>query len=277
MIRALVVVALAAACGSAKPQCPITQPTSPGAPFLWKAHKGSDVVWLYGTIHDAGIDAVPRTARDAFEKSPRLVTELGDVEVDAEELGKYAFIEKGKGIDQLLPADDWWDLRDALLGKVKEVNLSRAKPWFAMSLLMNSLSPSPGKSMDVLLVERAKQLAKPVDGFETLEEQFTALDRAVGIADLQEAIRARGTMKCDMARLINAYNAGDIVAMEALLVVPRTADTMLTKRNQKWFPQLEKQFSQGGAFVAVGLGHLLGTNGLVAMLEHAGYTVERMR
>lgn len=277
MIRAFLVLALVAACGSATPRCPITQPATPGAPFLWKAHKGGDVVWLYGTIHDAGLDAVPRSAREAFEKSPRLVTELGDVEVDVDELRKYAFIEKGKGIDQLLPADDWWDLRDALIDKVKTINLNRAKPWFAMSLLMNSLSPTPGRSMDVQLVERAKQLAKPVDRFETLEEQFTALDRAVGIADLQEAIHARGTMKCDIARLINAYNAGDIVVMEALLVVPRTADTMLTRRNQTWFPQLEKQFTQGGAFVAVGLGHLLGSHGLVAMLEQAGYTVERMR
>ncbi len=278
MTRALLVLAFAAACGGAKPQsCPLVPPATPGAPFLWKAQKGGDVVWLYGTIHDAGLDAVPRSARDVFENAPRLITELGDVEIDADQLREYASIKKGKGIDQLLPADDWWDLRDALLGKVKEVNLSRAKPWFAMSLLTNNLSPLSGPSMDVQLVEQAKQLGKPIDRFESLEEQFAALDNAVGIADLQEAIHARSTMRCDMVRLINAYNAGDIVVMQALLVVPRTAATMLTPRNQKWFPQLEKQFTDGGAFVAVGLGHLLGDNGLVAMLQRAGYTVERAR
>jgi uncharacterized protein YbaP (TraB family) len=84
------------------------------------------------------------------------------------------------------------------------------------------------------------------------------------------------SMKCDLARLVSAYRAGDIVTMQALLVIPRTEATLLVPRNKKWFAQLEKQFSQGGAFVAVGLGHLLGDNGLVAMLSRAGYTVERI-
>jgi len=275
-VRLLLVLCFVAACGSAKPQCPIVEPTTPGAPFLWKAHKGGDVVWLYGTIHDAGLDAVPQTAKTALEHSVRLITELGDATPDPDVFRKHARIATGKGIDQLLPADDWWDLRDALLGKIKEDDLRRAKPWYAMSLLSTYLAPTPGPSMDVELTQRARELAKPVEPFETWEEQLAMLDAAVGVVDLQEAIRARKTMQCDLARLVNAYRAGDIEVMEVLLVVPRTRDTLLTARNRKWFPQLEKQFSQGGAFVAVGLGHLLGNDGLVAMLQRAGYTVERV-
>lgn len=273
----LVAFAITVACSSAKPQCPIVQPVTPGAPFLWQAHRGGDVVWLYGTIHDAGLDAVPQAARAVFEKAPRLITELGDSSVDPDVFRTYARIASGKGIDQLLPADDWWDLRDALLGKIEEDDLRRAKPWYAMSLLTTYLGPAPGPSMDVQLAERARALDKPVDFLETWEEQLAALDAAVDIDDLQEAIHARNTMRCDLVRMTNAYNAGDVAVMEALLVVPKTAETMLTARNQKWLPQIEKQFAQGGAFVAVGLGHLLGNNGLVAMLRRAGYTVERMR
>ena len=36
---------------------------------------------------------------------------------------------RGKGLDQLLPTDKWWDLRDALRGVVKEQELARARPW----------------------------------------------------------------------------------------------------------------------------------------------------
>ncbi|HEX5060872.1 MAG TPA: TraB/GumN family protein [Kofleriaceae bacterium] len=278
MIRALfaLAIALATACGGSKPQCAVVAPSIPGPAFLWKVQKGGDVVWLFGTIHNTGLDAVPASAKDALAKSPRLVTELGDVDVDTDMFRKYARNASGKGIDQLLPADDWWDLRDALLGKVKEDDLRRMRPWYAMSQLTKFLAPSQGPSMDVELAERAEKLSIPVEPLESWEDQLWMLDRTVGVADLQEAIRARKTMRCDLARLENAYRAGDIVVMQALLVVPRTKDVMLTARNKKWFPALEKQFGQGGAFVAVGLGHLLGDDGLVAMLQRAGYTVERI-
>jgi uncharacterized protein len=242
---------------------------------LWKAHKGGDVVWLYGTIHDAGLDAVPAAAQDAFAKAPRLITELGDATPDPDVFRKYAR-NTGKGIDQLLPSDDWYDLRDALLGKVKEDELRRARPWYAMSLLSTYLAPTPGPSMDVQLVERARDQHKSIEAFETWEEQLRELDHTVELRDLQEAIHARKSMKCDLARLVNAYRAGDIAVMQALLVIPRTEATLLIPRNNKWLPKLEQQFTQGGAFIAVGLGHLLGDHGLVAMLQHAGYTVERV-
>jgi uncharacterized protein YbaP (TraB family) len=58
--------------------------------------------------------------------------------------------------------------------------------------------------------------------------------------------------------------------------VPRTADTLLWSRNRAWLPKLEAYLAADGAFVAVGLGHMLGDNGLPAMLAKAGYTVERI-
>jgi uncharacterized protein len=130
--------------------------------------------------------------------------------------------------------------------------------------------------MDMKLVERARGAKKPIEALETWEEQLAALDAAVNLDDLKEAIHARKTMKCDLTRLINSYRTGDTETMQALLVIPRTRDALLTPRNKKWMPALEKQFATGGAFVAVGLGHLLGDDGLVAMLQRAGYTVERV-
>ena len=277
-MRWLVLIALVVACGGAKPQCPIVAPAAPGPAFLWKAHKdGGAVVWLYGTIHDAGLDAVPPAALAAFDTAPRLITELGDVTPDPYVFRDHARIASGKGIDQQLPADDWWDLRDALLGKVKEADLRRAKPWYAMSLLTSASSPTPGPSMDSELAKRATARKVPVEAFETWQDQLAMLDAAVRISDLQEAIHARKTMHCDLSRLIDAYRAGDTATMEALLLVPRTVDTLLAPRNKKWLPAIEKQFAQGGAFIAVGLGHLLGDRGLVAMLQTAGYTVEQIR
>lgn len=274
-MRWLLALAVVAGCGS-KPQCPVSPtPTVKGPPFLWRVHKGGDVVWLYGTIHDAGLDAVPKAALAALDASPRLVSELGDQEPDRDEIRDHARIKSGPGIDQQLSSDDWYDLRDSLLGKIKEDDLRRAKPWYAMSLLTTYMAPSPGPSMDVQLAERARDRNQPVEHLETWVEQLTALETAVDIKDLEEAIHARESMKCNLGRLRSSYEAGDIDTMTTLLVVPKTERIMLAGRNQKWLPAIEGYLTSGGAFVAVGLGHLLGDHGLVLLLQRAGYTVER--
>ena len=53
----------------------------------------------------------------------------------------------------------------------------------------------------------------------------------------------------------------------------REREVILTARNTKWLGKLQ---TYQNAFVAVGLGHLLGETGLPAMLTKAGYTVERV-
>ncbi|HSD89684.1 MAG TPA: TraB/GumN family protein [Kofleriaceae bacterium] len=274
-MRFLLVLVLVAGC-AAKPKCevqPVPASARDGA-FLWRATKGEDVLWLYGTIHDAGLEAVPPGALKALDTAARLVSELGNDEPDRDTFRELARIAAGPGIDQQLPASDWYDLRDALLGVIKEDDLRRAQPWYAMTLLTTHLTPGGGPSMDVLLAKRAADAGKPVEPLESWREQLTALQGAVGIADLQQAIHARASMRCDLERLRRAYEAGDTRTMEALLVIPQTEATMLTARNTKWLPALEGY--KGSTFVAVGLGHLLGTHGLPVLLRRDGYAVERV-
>jgi uncharacterized protein YbaP (TraB family) len=278
-MRAALLLLIGLVAGCAKQQECKIEPVPPGAhggAFLWKAHKGGDVVWLYGTIHDSGLDAVPHVALKALESSVRFVSELGDAEPDHELFIKYARIDDGPGIDQLLPAGDWYDLRDTLIGTIKEDDLRRAHPWYAMTLLSTKMAPSKEQSMDLLLGKRARELAMPTEALETWEEQLRALHSAIDVEDLKVAIHARHTMTCDFSRMRVSYEAGDTKSMEALLVVPKTQATMLDARNAKWLPKIEGYVARGGAFVAVGLGHLLGPGGLPALLEKAGYTVERV-
>lgn len=266
-----------AGCSTKAPQCKLAPIVAHEPAFLWRVEKDGDVVWLYGTIHDTGIDAVPQVALEALEHSVRVVSELGATTPDPELFRKYARVQHGPGIDQRLLAGDWYDLRDALRGVIKEEDLRRAAPWYAMSLLTSHTGPTPGPSMDVLIGKRAQQLAMPVEALETWEQQLVLLNTVVDLSDLQEAIEAKdtNTMSCDLERMIDAYRAGDTATMTALLVTPRTAATMLWARNRTWLPLIEAYFPKGGAFVAVGLGHLLGDRGLPALFAQAGYTVER--
>jgi uncharacterized protein YbaP (TraB family) len=231
-------------------------------------------VWLFGTIHDAGIPAVQAPVLAALTGSTRFASELGETEPDRDAMRELSRIERGPGLDQQLPTDDWWDLRDALRGKIREDDLRRARPWYAL-ILLNRLSAPTTESMDLGLAKIARARTLPVEGLETPEDQMRALDSVVTIDDLAQAIRTRKAMTCAYDGLLGAYAAGDLAALEPMLVIPRTAEPMLWARNRRWLPAIERYLGDRGAFIAVGLGHLLGEQGLPALLGKAGYTVER--
>jgi len=278
-MRALVALSVGwiAACGGSQPACPVVaKPTTPIAPFLWKAHKGdSAVVYLYGTIHNAGVGDVPAVALAALDASPRFASEVGDTEPDRDKTIELARIESGKGLDQLLPADDWYDLRDLLRGSVKEADLARARPWYAMGRLTAKVAPAPDPTMDFALAKRARDHGKPVDALESWETQLAALADTVQVSDLQQALHARRTMACDLAKMKALYVTGDLAAMTSLLVVEQTHH-LVVDRSRAWLPKIEAYFTTGGAFVAVGLAHLAGDDGMPKLLEAAGYQVERV-
>ena len=270
---ALAVALLITAC-AARPTCAI-EPLPPGPPFLWRVQRdGGPVVWLYGTVHNGGADGVPAAAWTALAASRRFTSELGDLEPDREQLRRLASLPRGKGLDFLLPQDDWWDLRDALTGVIKPDELRRVRPWYAMSLLTGKVAPSPSPTMDVALARRAKSAGLPVDHLETWGEQLPLLADAVGIPDLQEAIHARGTMRCDLDRMRASYDAGSAERMSRHLNVAGSGK-LLTDRNARWLPVIEGYLAGDGAFVAVGLSHLLEDGGLPARLAARGYSVER--
>jgi uncharacterized protein YbaP (TraB family) len=274
-MRALILLAVLAGCAPKPPACPEDPSTALGPPFLWRVQKpGGPVVWLYGTVHDAGLAAVPQAALDALAASTRFASELGDAEPEPDALRDRARIERGPGLDQLLATDDWWDLRDALRDRIREDDLKRARPWYALILLSRRAA---GKvvAMDTELARKARARHLPIDGLETWDAQLTALDATVTVDDLTQAIHGRDALRCSFRGLRSMYDAGDLAAMAPVLVVPRTADVMLYARSRAWLPKLEQYLAHDGAFVAVGLGHMIGDQGLPALLARAGYDVQR--
>jgi uncharacterized protein YbaP (TraB family) len=267
---------LVAACGSSPPKC--EPPARPhGAPCLWRVQKDAGpVLWLYGTIHDAGLDAVPPAALQAMDGSRVFASELGDEQPDVDAVHELTRLPRGPSLDQLLGNDDWWELRDALIGVIKEDELKRVRPWYAMSLLSSHATPARGPSMDDQLAQRAQDAHDEVDHLETWRDQLTALSSVVEISDLKEAVHARKAMRCELDEMRSIYDAGDLDGMAKLLIVPRIAPQLVYARNDRWLPALEKMLGNRGGFVAVGLGHMIGERGLPALLARAGFTVARV-
>jgi uncharacterized protein YbaP (TraB family) len=276
VVVVVVTVAAGGACGAAPPPCRIAARDVHAAPLLWRVQgPGGAVVWLYGTIHDAGTDDVHPVAWTLLDAAPAFVSELGDAAPDPGKLSALARLPWGQVLDRLLPADDWWDLVNAMLGAMTEDELRHARPWFAMVRLFSHMAKSPRPSMDDALAERARQRGLAVEPLEPWEAQLGALDTSVTAAELSRAIHARHTVACELAGLRSAYRASDLPALTRALVGTAPSEALLGARNRRWLPQIERYLAGGGAFIAVGLGHLLGDDGLPAMLARAGHPVER--
>jgi uncharacterized protein YbaP (TraB family) len=54
---------------------------------------------------------------------------------------------------------------------------------------------------------------------------------------------------------------------------PEFNANFLVKRNQNWIPQISKMVQEKPIFIAVGAGHLPGEQGVLKLLQEAGYTI----
>jgi uncharacterized protein len=183
---------------------------------------------------------------------------------------------RGQTLDQLLPTDAWYDLRDALADVVSEDNLRRMRPWIAMDLLRRTKFPNRQASMDEAILREGRRNGLAVLALEEWEEQLSIIDETLDVKELEEMIADRGQIACNLSRKMASYRDGDLEALSGSFD-EATADKLLVQRNQKWIVRLvEIAKEKKTAFVAVGLAHMNGPTGLPALLEQQGYRVTRL-
>jgi uncharacterized protein len=67
------------------------------------------------------------------------------------------------------------------------------------------------------------------------------------------------------------------IVQAELKAEPQMYQRLLVDRNKAWLPKIEALFTRSGhALVVVGAAHLVGADGVVAMLKAKGYTVEQL-
>jgi uncharacterized protein len=98
---------------------------------------------------------------------------------------------------------------------------------------------------------------------------------------LADTLKNLDTEKANVNKLADAWQAGDLLAVERIVLQdlkqdPQMYQRLLVERNRNWLPKLEALFARRGhAFVVVGAAHLVGPDGLLAMLKAKGYSVEQ--
>lgn len=158
--------------------------------------------------------------------------------------------------------------------------LGKMKPAMLDAFLeVRRAGASTDMAMDIALQHRAASMGKDVRALETAEQQMRMLmgtPVAEQLEALMESVRAPEAAQAASDSLVAAYRCQDLEAIGRLLVREMKgayAERMVYARNHAWAAVLVPEMRCRSVLVAVGAGHLVGPEGLLAMLRSAGFDV----
>ncbi len=278
-------------------QAPATDQLQHGAverPFLYVVRSTEPPSYLFGTVHvGVSIDeALPGPTFDALADSRVVLVEIDPATVSAQAFADAARLpRRAETLDRRLPSLLWHDLTEELSDVMLPDGLRQMRPWFAMVMLMQRRvaamhGGAPPEAMDLSIVQYAREQGIEVAALESVRDQiaaFGAIPDAQTLRELREMLEDPQAAQAKLAQMLEAYRQGDEQRMAQLLfdpaemeAAPEMYEQLFTRRNEAWLARIEREIEAGGAFVAVGAGHLLGDDGLVAQLRERGFPVERV-
>jgi uncharacterized protein YbaP (TraB family) len=264
--------------------------------FLFKASKGQGAVYLVGSVHMLTADFYPLApALDAaFKDSDLLVEEVDLTEMLAPTMQftllTRGMLPEGQTIDKLVsPATlALVNAHSSSLGMPIEA-VKQFKPWFlAMTLVAVEWQKAGFDSslgLDKHFFDRAQTEGKAVQGLETTEYQISRFDGMTAQQQehfLAESLKDLDKETASVNKLATAWKAGDIAGVERFVLQdvkddPQLYQRLLVERNRNWLPKIEALVARPRhAFVVVGAAHLVGPDGLIAMLKAKGYQLTQL-
>jgi uncharacterized protein YbaP (TraB family) len=269
---------------------------------LWKIEKpGIAPSYLLGTMHlsDPRISQLSAQEKDLIAHSKSVALEIADLSEKALgdamiKSGHLLVYTDGRTLDARLSDDEFKIVQRVVTqaGMPEEVS-ALVKPWLVSMLLATSdcerkQVASGAKVLDSQVAEEAQKNGLTVKGLETIEQQLESL---ASIADDQQIDMLKIGLKYadrsddQMETIVQMYLKREIgaampfqLALAAESGVPASAfdgfkKALLSDRNIRMRDAAEPLLQDGNAFIAVGALHLIGTEGLVALLRERGYTV----
>ena len=257
----------AAALAAATPAAAAAQ--APVEPAMFVVHDADTTIYLFGTFHALDGDShwLEQGVRNALEQSNELVLET--------------LLPEGPGAAQQLSQ------------AVRPPSVTPSASFLATTRMAISASRAQGmqvdKGADMVLRHIAEAEGKPVEGLETLQFQMNMFNRmpaATAPADAKagQAVdqQSMQTLSKTMGNMQSAWKRGDQSVFVQLLgqlraSSPDTYRMMFTERNARWADWIAARLQTPGiVFVAVGAGHLAGTDSVLVRLAEKGIPSQRV-
>ena len=262
----MVILLVAAALAAASPNVPAFADRTPAdayaltaaSPAMFVVRDADTTIFLFGTFHalDGQSEWFDHAVRSAFDQSGELVLET------------------------------------RISDRLTSATASTTPSFLATSRLAISAGRARGMKVangaDMVLRRAADAAGKPVAGLETIESQLSMVMRIPGPAMPRAGapIVAPATMddlSAAMAEMQAAWKRGDQAVFVRMLgelrqSAPGTYRTLFAARNARWADWVAARMdSPGTVFVAVGAGHLAGSDSLLVRLAQMGIESARMQ
>lgn len=266
-------------------------------PALWHLVQGEREAYLLGTLH-----VVPRDSRwlgpiitRAAARSDRLILEVTELEAERQTGAIFTRLGRASGLPPAvarLTAEDADRLRALVARDPRGLHgIDGYKSW-AVALLVNAsaasrLSLSSDAAPERQLSQLFAEAGKPVAGLETIAGQlglFDHLDEADQRRLLTQSVREADAASRLYGQLYAAWATGDLGRIETQFLAPLAAApalraVLVERRNARWAQQLDSELGRAGAvtFIAVGAGHLVGPDSLLAGMAARGWRIEQLQ
>ncbi len=236
--------------------------------------------YLFGTIHMiCGKDFVMwDKATTALSKASKLALEINMADTNEMAVAQQLAI-GSKPLSQTLTDKQKANL-EAILQKNGVGTLAQLDTFTletVMSLLfMKSFGCQDLKFYEMEFVAKANESNKPVTGLEKVAEQVEILGQSFTDDEIISYMQEIDLAMCE--KMIKFYINEDIDGLYQMMIDENSMSSnaqkmLLDNRNVKWVKTIPQMMEKESVFFAVGAAHLPGENGVINLLEKAGYSV----
>jgi hypothetical protein len=261
-----------------------------GNSLLWKIsgnglEKSS---YVYGTFHllcPNDLD-LSKKVTDALDRSEQLVLELDfDDPTLMQTLQQNMMMPDGRTAEDYLNEEEYKLLagffNDSL--NLPFERIKGIKPFFLSSMTISHFLGCQPASFEQTLTKAAQNKEMEVKGLETVEEQLSFIDNLsmeMKKKMLMENLKQYDKSKKMFREQVDYYLSENLEGLNSIIDDYMSSDyaqlreDLLVKRNKNWVPEIRKMIHEQPSMIAVGAGHLPGSDGLLELLREAGYSVE---
>jgi len=262
---------------------------------LWSVTSGQNTIYLLGSVHVLKQENYPLHDKinQAFDAASHLVFEVNLDELSSPRTQKHSLMKglytDGRTLQDTISPKSFALAKTKL--KTRGYNIETftlMKPWMLATTItileLQKLGFGTDHGVDQHFFQRAKTQGKTVEGFETVEFQlnlFDGLSASTQEQFLLQTLAEMNILEQQTRQLVNAWTDGQIEGLEVMLEnmknFPEVYEALITRRNNNWLPQIESYLQKHETtMIVVGTLHLLGKQGLLAMLNEKGYIIQQL-
>ena len=268
-------------------------------PAMWAVKDADSTIYMLGTVHllrpetewrSDKLDAAMAEARELWLELP--TTDAAAMAGEMMPLVAQYGLSPGKPLSKSLTGAELKTLDEAArLAGLTGAQLNIFRPWFAALTISNAAitragyDPMSGVDSKIEKAFAARGI-KP-KGLETAELQikvFAGMTSEQELRYLRETIEEYEAAPVELDKMVDQWSKADLAGMEEMFVTemkveePELYAALLTNRNASWVTQIEGILAgKGVSFMAVGAGHLIGPDSVIAMLAARGVRAERVQ